>query len=141
MLAENGTDQVNRIGYIAGQQRHSLDAVDTAGSSEPITDGKQRNGQHGHDQDVPRKNLRPYCQRVNGPCNSDHRQGIEQVGAEHISQCDVVLFPPGRDNRRRQLRQGSANCDDGQANDQITDPETVGNLNRPPHQDTGAGNQ
>ena len=67
-------------------------------------------------------------QGVNDACDSHHGEGVEEVGAQDIADGDVVLPLSDGDDGGRQLWQGGPDGNDGQANDEITDPKLLGDL-------------
>lgn len=85
LLSENRADQVGRVSHITGQQQRSFDAVDTAGSPEPVADDEQQQGQRGHHQHVPVENLRLDGHWTDRTSYAHHRQGVEQVGAQDVA--------------------------------------------------------
>jgi hypothetical protein len=61
--------------------------------------------------------------RRDEPTEPEHGQQVEDAAADHVAHRDVAFAPDGGQHRGRDLRQRGAGRDDGQADDQLADPE------------------
>ena len=89
-----------------------------AGFAEVVTQDEQRQGQHAHDRDVTAQQLRFNGHGLDGGCQANDAQSVEEVGADDVAQRQVVLALASGGHGRSQLGQRGADRHDGQADDQ-----------------------
>jgi len=111
-------------GHVQDQQHPTTRAPDGAAaeSDEQVQDGGQRN----HARQLALVPARRLGQRRHEPDRPRHGQDVEEIRTDDVAQGQIVLTPPRRDERRGQLGQARADGDEGQADDRLRHPVTLG---------------